>query len=591
MFSNGNHQNLVHLQRTPPSPPDQLPRGECRFILPRGEAESAQQRCSCVSFTLNKTIPGSQCGCGHQAWHHLPESSERSVSQQEHTALLDRLKRSDDVIQRLQDELMRERKAREESSQKLIEMVKGNYQNMAVLKYMFEEKLEVQRIHCEDKTEGVLDKAHGAIEEIEKLKLRFSEMDESIMRVEERLDTGRWESRATTPFPETTFTPPPVPALPAVTKALTLPVPTASTPSIPLAIRTEDKHPEAWDVRVILVPDKKQHFAYPLESTAYRRCLSRGMTQDLHIQDKSARSFVQCVDAGFASILRGRSWLPLRCLRSETMALAPLPVSQIMYLMWDWGFVEEHCLAHDKMQGDIVYIALQDEVLSWETIRKLPKVFGSDESCWHEDAELDNTGASAKEKDPDTNRMDVQIHPARRMDSAYENSPPPYTQRYLEATRAPSALGVLAAAATYSSASLPSSLHSTGSTSNINSLLNPDNYDEHRTKRTKHQPLRPEHYQTDMQIERITTSSSAERPVTAGSSYSSSSLTATSPPQQMYLSGRSRRKINTTKQREPMDWRPSEMKFGNSMRGLMHRQPKTSAPEEPSSHTQMMDIH
>lgn len=580
MFTDGAPQTLVHLPRTPSSPSDQLPKGECRFILPKADSDCTQQRCSCVSFTLNKTIPGSQCGCGHQAWHHLPESAQRSVPLEEHFTLLERMRRSDETIQRLQDELARERRAREEDSKKLDQMNRGIYQNMAVLRYMFEEKLEVQRIHSEDKTEGVLDKAHGAIEDIAKLKSRISDIDETIIRIEERFDSAKWLSQSVTPK----CSPSPPKALPA---------PTASKPaSIPLPIRVEEKHPEAWDVRIILVPDKRQPFAFPIDSAGYRRCQSRGMAQDLHFQDKSARQFVQCVDAGFATILRGRTWLPLKCLRSDSMQLAPLPVSQIMYLMWDWAFLEKHCLAQDKLQGEIIYIALQDEVMSWAEIQKLPRVFGSDESCWQQDRDMDSGMGDAGDMVQESGRIQTPALHGRRTEAGYENSPPPYSSRHLETTRGPSALGVLAAAASYSSSS--SNLTSPTSTSNINALLNPDDYDEHRDKRTRTGTLRPEPHPIDLADTRtLSTVSSnvsserSERPSTASGSI------ASPPQQQLYLSGRSKRKINPAKQREPMDWRPSEMKLTSSMRGLIHRHGKAPAQSDATTNNlpQQMDMH
>ena len=84
------------------------------------------------------------------------------------------------------------------------------------------------------------------------------------------------------------------------------------------------------------------------------------------------------------------------------MALTLLPPDLVHRGVWDYPFLEDHCIAHDKMQGDILYITLQYEDVTWNEIRFLPPVTGVDETCWEHDDELDGT---AKYKSLDSEIM------------------------------------------------------------------------------------------------------------------------------------------------------------------------------------------
>ncbi|KAF2400157.1 hypothetical protein EJ06DRAFT_530153 [Trichodelitschia bisporula] len=535
---------LVHLSRPPR---EQLPRGECRFILPDVAEDGTRQRCTCVAFSLSAV--GAQCGCGHQAWHHIPESS---VPLDEHLAVLDRLKRVEDAVGRLEDRLVRERRDRDKAVRDLVQMLRASYGNMACLKYYADEKLEMMRVNYEDKLEGVLDKATAAAGDLEELRLRVGDIDESVIRLEERLERSTSPEAMTaepTPAPPTpapvSAKLPSLPATPAAHRPLpTLPPLSSLTASVPLPIRDKP----TWSVRVILVPKKTQHFAFPPDSTAFLRCQSRGLHQDITLDDRSATTFTHTVEAVFATILRGRPWTPLQCLRSSDMELDQLPPDQRQPVLWDYGFLESQCMAHDKAVGDIIYIALAYEELSWVDVHNLPRVFGSNENCWEHEGSLDG-GASIMSKDSD---------------SMYEYSPPPYESRAAIRPRLPeSNLMLLATASSYANSAPSLSDRSVRTApsisdrsvlsdtftenSHISSLSLGDNplgdvpmrepYDEHRDKRTKRTALRP-------------------LPPATG----------------LYYSGRAKRKMsNPAKQKEPLDWRVSELKMPNPVRGLLHR--------------------
>src|SRR5579871_3775025 len=205
MYSNNTPQTtLVHLSRPPLAVKEpRLPRGECRFILPDVEPDGSRQRCTCVSFSLNSSIPGAQCGCGHQAWHHIAEPANNYVPIEDHIAVVDRAKRLEESIRRLQEELSREKRERERVENSFTEFTRGNYKSLACLKFYVDDKVEALRITQDDKLEGILDRAQSANDEVEKLKARFVDLDEASMRLEEKVDSGRWHSRSLTPLHET----------------------------------------------------------------------------------------------------------------------------------------------------------------------------------------------------------------------------------------------------------------------------------------------------------------------------------------------------------------------------------------------------
>ncbi len=272
--------------------------------------------------------------------------------------------------------------------------------------------------------------------------------------------------------------------------------------------------------------------------------------------------------------------MPLQCLRSENGALTELPKADITRVVWDYPFLESQCMASNKLEGDVIYIALQEEDLTWPDIRSLPRVFGSDESVWEPDDQLDRRSNSIE------SRMDFQMvhdfnepkHDFNKpidSDSVYEYSPPPFSSRYPSMVTGvlTSPLNVLASTASFmrdnqsirsiQSVQSAQSIQSTQSAITNGSeehLDGGDSDDEHRDKRTKRIPGRSEPHTDKLQF---------------------------------IYSGRTKRKIPSGKQKEPMDWRVSELKISNPMKGFMHKhdskgkhsqqqgQPQSSPPQPP----------
>ncbi|KIW06478.1 uncharacterized protein PV09_02915 [Verruconis gallopava] len=569
MFNSTSSKPLVHLPR-PASTSNEstahLPRGECRYILPVNDA-GTRERCSCASFNLNDALPGSQCQCGHQAWHHVQAPSGDFVPVEDHVALVDRCKKLEETARTLLDELKREKRAREKLQADMNTMIRGAYGNMAFLRYYVDEKLEFSRITFEDKIEGALDRAADALNEVDRLKQRVSDLDEACIRLEERMDAGRVISRSLTPVLE------------EKTKDNSQFFPLAN---LPLRSKSQEQLSGPWDARLIVVPKKTQRWAFAKDSKAYKRCQSRGFVQDLHFEDKDSGSFNKAVEAAFSSIFKNRPWMPLQCLDSVHMALGQLHMDQRNPGLWTYSFLEAQCMASDKEQGDIIYIALMHEELGWPDIYNLPPVFGfTDNTIWDQDEDLDGKVISA--------RMDfkMDLDPMRvrnlETDSMYEYSPPPYSQR--QSIHGVSALGALADAAEladdrraprtpsisersqYSGFSersrsfAPSiSDRSTISGRSIDGTIYEEDEEGsqgHRDKRPKHGAFRPQ-------------------PGTPG--------LPSSPPanqaQKMYYSGRAKRKIDPSKQKEPLNWGVSDLKFSNPMKNMLHRKHAGDSKDE-----------
>jgi hypothetical protein len=426
-----NAQPLVHLPGKPASNDEaQLPRGECAFIAPV-EGSGSRQRCQCRSFFPDATVR-SRCGCGHQAWHHEAQPLA-TVSVEQYVQVVEQMRRLKQEVKRLEtlehdwkQELLRERMAREELVRTSRAVEARIYENMQFLK-----------ISMDDRVEAVVDKTTEFSDQVKGMQERLTMLDDVSMDLENRMDRVEHVeglSRDATPAASTPRAPmsppsaPPVPQLPLLMQAQ------QSLGQLP--IRTDKKYPLSWRVRVIFVPRKSQRFAFDPDSNGYRRCASRKLQQNLDFPSQDSSCFANKIDTAFKSVFRGRPWMPLTGHRPADepfgrMALTLLPADLVHRDIWDCPFLEDHCIAHDKMQGDILYITLQYEDVTWNEIRFLPAVAGVDEACWNHDEELDG---AAKYKSLDTELM-----------YEYQDPPPTYSSRtHSIADRAPSKLDVLA---------------------------------------------------------------------------------------------------------------------------------------------------
>lgn len=549
-----NTQPSVHLPGRPNSSGDtQLPRGECGFIQPESESRtSSRQRCPCRSFYPD-SIVRSRCGCGHQAWHHETQPlSVVSVDQflqvvEQMKMLKHEVRRHESVEEELRRELLRERAAREEHFRTYKALEARLYENMRLLK-----------ITMDDRVEAVVDKTSSFGDQIKAVQERLTMVDEATMELENRVDkvehpNGR--SRGDTPVEST---PKPLLSTPTVSPVPPIPLLMQSQHMLgQLPIRTDKKYPLAWNVRVIFVPRKLQKFAFDPDSNGYRRCATRKLQQNIDFAGQDSAYFAARIEETFKSLLRGRAWMPLVGHRPPDepygrMALTLLPPDLTHRGLWDHPFIEDHCIAHDKMQGDVLYIALQHEDVTWNEIRFLPPILGADEACWAHDAELDGT---VKYKSLDTEIM-------------YEcqDPPPTYSSRtHSLADRAPSKLDVLA-----DSAAMLSPIERARTQSSVHSSLMRPSLDRNQTASSSHSNHRFSSERSSIRsfdTEMADDEHRDKKPKLRAKDIVTNANSASHAQQPMYVSGRSKRKMPVKEkgQKEPLHfsvtnvakWRPN----------------------------------
>lgn len=549
-----NTQSSAHLtSKLAPDEDAQLPRGECGFVQPESEASgTSRQRCPCRSFYPD-SIVRSRCGCGHQAWHHETQPlSVVSVDQflqvvEQMKLLKHEVRRHESVEEDLRRELLRERAAREEHFRTYKALEARLYDNMRLLK-----------ITMDDRVEAVVDRTSSFSDQIKGVQERLTMVDEVTMDLENRVDKvehSNGRSRDDTPVEST---PNPRLSLTKVSPVPQLPLLIQSQHMLgQLPIRTDKKYPTTWNVRIIFVLRKSQQFAYDPDSAGYRRCASRKLQQNIDFTNQDSTYLAAKIEDAFRGILRGRPWMPLVGHRPPDepfgrMALTLLPPDLVHRDLWDHPFIEDHCIAHDKMQGDVLYIALQHEDVTWNEVRFLTPAHGVDEACWAHDEELDGT---TKYKSLDTEIMyDCQ------------DPPPTYSSRtHSLADRAPSKLDVLA-----DSAAMLSPIERARSQSSLQSSMLRPSIERTQTASSSHSTSRFSSERSSLRSFDTEMADDEHRDKKPKLRYkdSATNVNGTSHAQNpMYVSGRSKRKMPAKEkgQKEPLHfnvtnvakWRPN----------------------------------
>jgi len=398
----------------------QLPRGECGFLLPKAkEINAPLRRCPCRSFYPDPIVR-SRCGCGHQAWHHEAQPLA-TVSMDKFLQVVEQMEclrqevnQFTSLTHDLKQELLRERLAREDLLRTSTAIQARMYENMQYLKISMDDKVEA----VVDRTTELSDliRAHGE---------RLTMVDEFSMDLENRVDrieqlSGM--SRDLTPVASTPIkrksTPrsSPIPLIPPLMQ------PNQQLPDR-LPICDDSIYSRPWCVRVVFVPCKSLILAYNPDSNGYKRCASRNLQQNLEFPSQGSSCFTSQIETAFNGLFRGRPWMPMTAHRPADepcgrMKLALLPPHLINRDVWDYPFLNHHCIAHDKMQGDLLYLTLQYEDVTWNEIRLLPTTNIVDESCWDHDEELDGADGAAKYKSPNS---EIMYNP--------QDPPPTYSSR------------------------------------------------------------------------------------------------------------------------------------------------------------------
>lgn len=317
-----------------------LPKGGCRFILL--QPESKQLRCACVGFASNRSVPGSSCHCGHQAVYH--NSDPEFCGREEFNALKLR-------INTLEEELDRERYIGKGGTfdrlirlEELVE--KGNS----------EREVEIRNVHrgisglwqnvglLNKRTPYYDDRIEGLVDEVQRIHARMIEVDDTSMRLEDRVDALENVSSQVSITPKRirrrkASTPP------ATNTELGFEGSTRSwrgsvlgssaMPSngyvsgqeFPERDFSGDRYENhSWTVHISLMPTSSQPAPFEKDTIAYKRCLSRGLHQKIAVFNTDSNSFKRAVSSAFAPILRGRPWRPLAAKVCDVQNLKGLPI-------------------------------------------------------------------------------------------------------------------------------------------------------------------------------------------------------------------------------------------------------------------------
>jgi len=318
---------------------------------------------------------------------HLMNPEGQWVPFGDHRQVVEEVQKLEQALRTMQLELTQERDARKrdtdnfkyglrqsyESTAKMISTI-NSYRAENIRKHDHQDVMFNSRLTgMEDRIDAIIDKTQGT----DKLKEKVNIMDETLIELEDKLERGEFgnfKSRAST----------------STTPVGEAHAELSVAPLSHIPIRSVEKYSQAWNVRVVLVLEKSQRNAFSFNSTAFQRCRTRNLNQKIELTDHRAETFFASVDKAFSNIIRGRPWMPLVCLNSDTMALTQHNLENRKSGKWDHDFLESQCIAADKNQGEVIFIALQYEDLTWPVIRRLPRVGGPDESCWAYDPILDD---------------------------------------------------------------------------------------------------------------------------------------------------------------------------------------------------------
>lgn len=392
-----------------------LPKGECRYILLHPEVKGL--RCACVGFSLNRSIPGSTCDCGHQACYHTPDQ-ENTVERQELEALRQKINMLEDELDRerhggrggLVDRLGRleesfeKTKAENETDFKSVYgRIGGLWQHVVVL--------NKRTPYYDDHIEGLVD-------EVQRISTRLIEVDDASMRVEDRVEAlestrtpVQWpvsrRRKASTPpsMIFDTMTDSPIKSEESVLGSR------SDTQTLSHLVMTEEAPPhvqrfrervssvgsgaQSWTVHISLLPTSAQPFPFEKDTAAYKRCLSRGLHQMIVIPDSDSISFRTAVNDAFSEILRDRPWEPLVARICDAKNLRGLPMLRQLenWLVgsdYDAEFLQKNCAVCDE-SGKILdlYIAMSDDTISWAELKEINSFKPGLEESWTYDPYLD----------------------------------------------------------------------------------------------------------------------------------------------------------------------------------------------------------
>ncbi|KAL2148835.1 hypothetical protein VTH82DRAFT_1982 [Thermothelomyces myriococcoides] len=433
-----------------------MPKGHCRYILLQPEIKG--HRCACVSFTLNKGIPGSTCECGHLACYHNREPDISVDQRQELEQLKRRLQQLEEQLSRGQEDVLDSVVSRlneveehlEKSKEEVGEQIKGAYRNVCI-SWRSIEQAERRSQQCAEQLRHIYDKLREHDEQLDRVHAGQLELRDADLSLEERivnltevleeeeearqaaLLTARPPRRRSTsdtsrpsaplgplgagaahqvPYPSPT-------GGPVRTKTTTIPseVCDGTRHDVKRSPRHLCRHPSPrptlsppvrptgpWTVHISLLPHASVPMPFERNTTAYQRCLSRGLHRTVAVQGRDAASFKEAVEKAFGQFLRGREWMPLKAKLCDAATLQGLPMLRRLDDPRDpypglvlggdpacnHEFLRKHCAVVDSNGViDSLYIAMRNHTISWHTLRRAPVFVEGLEECWNYDPVLD----------------------------------------------------------------------------------------------------------------------------------------------------------------------------------------------------------
>jgi len=433
-------------QGSPPQGPQSpvnesdLPKGHCRYILLVAGIKG--QRCACANFTLNRSVPGAVCDCGHMSCFHLKTDEATSTADKQEVEQLRQR------IQLLEQQLDRETtggfgslvgrvseleehldKAREETRQEFKNLYSG-------INHVWGSVRQLERGAA-----SYHERLRSTERRMELVRHRQMELDDSDIVLEERLEALESVVKVDDDSPVTRGRPRRKSTSDSMPHGLgkTSSVRRGSSAmrsadvnkSLHLPCRQPTMTKGPWTVHISFLPDRSQPFPFEKDTTAYKRCLSRGLHQMVVVANHSAEAFVLAVDTAFGSLLKGRSWMPLQAKLCDAKQLQGLPMlrpldAKLQTLQYDAEFLKRYCAVCDasgKMES--LYIAMRADTLSWHFLRHSPVLLDGLEGCWQHDSMLDPADTFGDFRD-DRNRpsaADVTGLPLKRAASEMSCAP------------------------------------------------------------------------------------------------------------------------------------------------------------------------
>lgn len=363
-----------------------LPKGQCRYLLLLPEVRG--QRCACVGFSLHRSLPGSSCDCGHLAVYHLSAPTEElPESKLEIETLKFKIQNLEKLLERevdakntlvgrvstLEDHSETSTTTAESDLKTAFRGIEGLWEHFGMLERrtgMLDRKAKSQ----DERIDAIADRTYGNSQDIRHLQKRMVEVDDASMVLEERLDDiAPISKRGGSP--------------------LSGPGSHRHTLSRrPRSMQRSYAHRE-WTVHISLMPSASQPFPFEKDTIPYKRVLSRGLHRIVTIPGDDSRSFVDAITKEFASLLKGRQWMPLVAKICDAEHLSGLPmlkklsVDLIDTRLYNFDFLRENCATLD-LNGNILdlYIAMCSDEFTWSEIHSAPIHQPNLEGSWEPDA-------------------------------------------------------------------------------------------------------------------------------------------------------------------------------------------------------------